>query len=93
MFVLKENMKGRILTAVGREGNNQIFPIAWVVVVFEYWKTWKWFLKLLFTDLGITNKGVGWIFIIFLFKCYIKYCACLTHIPNNTNYVVVLIYY
>ncbi|CAN1167851.1 hypothetical protein LINPERHAP2_LOCUS27483 [Linum perenne] len=29
---LKGEVKGMILTAVGKDGNNQMFPIAWAVV-------------------------------------------------------------
>nr|KAJ0221390.1 hypothetical protein LSAT_V11C200069790 [Lactuca sativa] len=32
---------------MGRDANNHIFPIAWVVVSIENKETWKWFLDLL----------------------------------------------
>ncbi|KAK9026064.1 hypothetical protein V6N11_038912 [Hibiscus sabdariffa] len=37
---LKGDFKGEILATVGRDGNNQIFPIAWVVVEVENRETW-----------------------------------------------------
>jgi len=32
---LKGPMKGELLSAVGRDANNQIYPIAWAVVEYE----------------------------------------------------------
>ncbi|PKI74006.1 hypothetical protein CRG98_005623 [Punica granatum] len=56
---LKTVVKGQLLTAIGRDGNNQIFPIAWAVVQVESRDTWLWFLSLLKEDLNITD-GLGW---------------------------------
>ncbi|KAK9006756.1 hypothetical protein V6N11_019090 [Hibiscus sabdariffa] len=42
---LKGDFKGKILAAVGRDGNNQIFPVAWAVVEVENRETWAWFLE------------------------------------------------
>ncbi|KAH1047365.1 hypothetical protein J1N35_038149 [Gossypium stocksii] len=39
--------------AVGRDANNQMFPIAWAVVEVEYTDSWAWFLSLLSTDLDL----------------------------------------
>lgn len=44
---LKGLMKGQLLVAVGRDGNNQMFPIAWAIVEKETTESWSWFLKLL----------------------------------------------
>ncbi|XP_019182496.1 PREDICTED: uncharacterized protein LOC109177564 [Ipomoea nil] len=52
---LKGLLKGEILTAVGRDANNQMYPIAWAVVEIENTDSWGWFLELLKNDLGITN--------------------------------------
>lgn len=38
---------------VGRDANNHIYPIAWVVCMVEKKETWKWFLELLMEDLGV----------------------------------------
>ncbi|KAJ9553709.1 hypothetical protein OSB04_017754 [Centaurea solstitialis] len=36
--------RGQLLAAVGRDANNQIYPIAWAVVAVENKETWKWFV-------------------------------------------------
>ena len=46
------------MTAVGSDGNNQIFPIAWTVVQAENEVNWKWFLSILAEDLNL-GEGVG----------------------------------
>ncbi|XP_017412951.1 uncharacterized protein LOC108324522 [Vigna angularis] len=43
---------GELLTAVGRDGNEQILPIAYVVVEVENKDSWNWFLELIIADLG-----------------------------------------
>ncbi|GJT73404.1 cellulose synthase [Tanacetum coccineum] len=48
--------------AIGRDGNNQIYPIAWAVVQVESTETWEWFVKLLTKDLGLAD-GHGITFI------------------------------
>ncbi|XP_010430729.1 PREDICTED: uncharacterized protein LOC104714967 [Camelina sativa] len=53
---LKHSMKGQMLTAVGRDPNNQIFPIAWAVVDCENNPNWEWFVRKLKEDLGL---GLG----------------------------------
>ena len=59
---LKTMLGGCILSAIGRDGNNQMYPIAWAVCLSENEKNWKWFLGKLLTDLGIQD-GFGWTFI------------------------------
>ncbi|XP_057535392.1 uncharacterized protein LOC130813573 [Amaranthus tricolor] len=44
---LKGEFPGVLLTAVGKDGNNNIFPVAWAVVETENVETWTWFLNLL----------------------------------------------
>lgn len=44
---------------VGRDGNNQMFPIAWAAVEVENTSSWGWFLMLLADDLG-TSNGAGY---------------------------------
>lgn len=53
---LKGVCKGQLLCAVGRDGNNQMFPIAWAVMSIENKKNSSWFLNLLKYDLSF---GVG----------------------------------
>ncbi|WVY91979.1 hypothetical protein V8G54_037493 [Vigna mungo] len=49
---LKGKYGGELLTAVGRDGNEQILPIAYAVVEVENKDSWTWFLELLIEDLG-----------------------------------------
>lgn len=51
---LKGHQKGgQLLTAVGVDGNNNMYPIVYVVVEGELKETWCWFPTLLDEDLGI----------------------------------------
>ncbi|XP_057792989.1 uncharacterized protein LOC131009591 [Salvia miltiorrhiza] len=59
---LKTYLGGILLAAVGKDGNNQMFPIAWAVVEVENERCWTWFLEILLQDLAITD-GNGWSFI------------------------------
>ncbi|BFG38018.1 hypothetical protein CerSpe_242920 [Prunus speciosa] len=52
----------KILTAVGVDGNNGYFPIAYAVADIESKDSWIWFFNLLIEDLGITN-GKAWVVI------------------------------
>lgn len=59
---LKGQVKGELLTAIGRDSNNQVFPIAWAVVDIENKPNWTWFLELLNDDLGL-DGGRGLVII------------------------------
>ncbi|MBA0642375.1 hypothetical protein Goklo_026769, partial [Gossypium klotzschianum] len=50
---LKGPFKSKFLTTLGRDANNQMFPIARAVVEVECTNSWAWFLSLLLTDLGL----------------------------------------
>ncbi|KAL4376571.1 hypothetical protein GQ457_02G033250 [Hibiscus cannabinus] len=50
---LKGKFNGEILTAVGRDGNYQIYPIAWAIVEVENRETWSWFLRNIIFDLQL----------------------------------------
>lgn len=52
-------LKGQLLVVVGRDRNNQIFPIAWAIVQKETIESWTWFFEQLQADLGI-GDGLGW---------------------------------
>ncbi|XP_056158389.1 uncharacterized protein LOC130134754 [Syzygium oleosum] len=56
---LKGMLKGELLIVVGRDANNQMYPIAWAVVEVENKDSWGWFAKALKNDLG-TKDGVGY---------------------------------
>ena len=58
-YFLKGQVKGEVLAAVGRDGNNQIFPVAWSVVNTENIVNWRWFITLLKNDLNL-DDGSGW---------------------------------
>lgn len=49
---LKGPFKGQLLAAVGRDGNNNMYPIAFAVVEAETKDSWTWFLATLVSDLG-----------------------------------------
>lgn len=53
---LKGLYGGQLLSAVGVDPNDCIFPIAYAVVETESTETWSWFLQLLASDLGIGNN-------------------------------------
>lgn len=52
---IKTKFGGQLLTAVGIDPNDCIYPIAMAVVEVESLSTWKWFLETLKADLGIDN--------------------------------------
>ncbi|KAK8649115.1 hypothetical protein V6N13_129851 [Hibiscus sabdariffa] len=52
---LKTVTKGTLLVAVGRDANNQMFPVAWTVVEGEGKESWRWFLQKLMVDLDNPN--------------------------------------
>ncbi|XP_039139366.1 uncharacterized protein LOC120276748 isoform X2 [Dioscorea cayenensis subsp. rotundata] len=53
---LKGTYGGQLLTAVGIDANDCIYPIAWAVVNKENKENWTWFLQLLAQDLGIVDS-------------------------------------
>ncbi|XP_058749183.1 uncharacterized protein LOC131622170 [Vicia villosa] len=55
---LKTKYGGQLLIAVGRDPNDQYFPLAFGVVETETKESWKWFLELLINDVGQSNKYV-----------------------------------
>lgn len=52
---LKTHLGGQLLCAIGKDANNQMFPIAWAVVGAENEMYWTWFLKILMEELGIRD--------------------------------------
>ncbi|KAL4560423.1 hypothetical protein LXL04_032574 [Taraxacum kok-saghyz] len=58
---MKGPIPGQILTAVGLDSNNGIYPLAYAVVEAETFQSWTWFLELLGEDLnlGPRDKNVS----------------------------------
>ncbi|XP_075473312.1 uncharacterized protein LOC142504315 [Primulina tabacum] len=56
-----QRIGGQLLTAVGLDLNNNIFPIAYALVEGETKDSWMWFLRLLDNDIGFENQN-GWTF-------------------------------
>ncbi|WVZ22321.1 hypothetical protein V8G54_000865 [Vigna mungo] len=54
---LKGLYKGELLTAIGRDPNDQMLPLGYAVVEIENKESWSWFLELLIEDLGGTEVG------------------------------------
>ncbi|XP_019239985.1 PREDICTED: uncharacterized protein LOC109219977 [Nicotiana attenuata] len=53
---LKGLCKGELLVVVGKNGNNQMFPIAWAVVDQETKHSWTWFIQYLAVDLELGDE-------------------------------------
>jgi MuDR family transposase/MULE transposase domain len=53
---VKDKFGGQILTAVGIDANDSIYPIAYAVVEAETRETWGWFFQLMSEDLEIQNS-------------------------------------
>nr|XP_027083986.1 uncharacterized protein LOC113706312 [Coffea arabica] len=54
---LKDTYGGQLLTAVGMDGDNKMFPLALSVVRVENYDNWSWFLGLLVQDLEISDSS------------------------------------
>ena len=52
----------QLLASVGKDGDNQMFPVAFVVVEAETKESWDWFLELLLKDRNKVQKR-RWSFI------------------------------
>jgi hypothetical protein len=55
---LKTKYGGQLLLAVGRDPNDQYFPLAFGVVEVESKASWKWFMELLMGDIGNDKRYV-----------------------------------
>ncbi|KAL4384306.1 hypothetical protein GQ457_15G020750 [Hibiscus cannabinus] len=49
---LETFIQGELLVALSRDGNNQMFPVAWAIVEGKGKESWKWFLTKLMQDLN-----------------------------------------
>ncbi|XP_021752928.1 uncharacterized protein LOC110718400 [Chenopodium quinoa] len=55
----KRGIPWQILVAVGKDGNNAIFPIAWATAEIENKDNWCWFLESLLKALCVYDQGDG----------------------------------
>ena len=82
---LKTMLGGCLLVVVGRDSNNQMYPLAWAVVDSKNEKNWRWFMGLFTTDYNIID-GYKWIVIsdqqkvmkygLNLYVFNLLYCSC-----------------
>ncbi|KAL2230545.1 UNVERIFIED_CONTAM: hypothetical protein Sindi_1648900 [Sesamum indicum] len=89
---LKSIYRGQLLTAVGRDGNDNIYPIVMAYVEIEKYDSWEWFLNFLLRDIGSLDEK-GWAFIYDRQKGVLEavsslapnaeYRFCLRHMYNN----------
>lgn len=56
---LKTLCGGHLLSAIGRDANNQMFPVSYDVVRSKNTDSWKWFIELLMKDLEL-GDGLGY---------------------------------
>ncbi|XP_074271777.1 uncharacterized protein LOC141595710 [Silene latifolia] len=59
---LKTFLGGQLIAVIGRDGNEQMFPLAWAVVEGENNESYEWFFQQLKSSLGEAD-GQGWTFI------------------------------
>ncbi|CAL2248163.1 unnamed protein product [Prunus armeniaca] len=60
---IKGHHPEQLLSVVGVDPNNGMYPIVYAVAEVESYETWSWFCQLLVEDLGIENSS-GYVFII-----------------------------
>ncbi|XP_020889209.1 uncharacterized protein LOC110230460 [Arabidopsis lyrata subsp. lyrata] len=89
---LKWDIKGHLLAAVGRDGDNRIVPIAWAVVEIENDDNWDWFMRHLSASLGlcemqhlaiISDKQSGLVKAIHTILPEAEHRQCSKHIMDN----------
>ncbi|XP_023633435.1 uncharacterized protein LOC111829036 [Capsella rubella] len=86
------DIKGHLLAAVGRDGDNRIVPIAWAVVEIENDDNWEWFVKNISRSLGldtmtdiaiISDKQQGLVKAIHGVLPHAEHRQCAKHIMEN----------
>ncbi|XP_052624469.1 uncharacterized protein LOC128132213 [Lactuca sativa] len=71
---------------IGRDANNQVFPIAWAVVDVENKDNWTWFLELLKDDLDLgTGVDLGFLESVKVILPHVEHRQCARHIYANFN--------
>ncbi|KAL4325824.1 hypothetical protein GQ457_11G025620 [Hibiscus cannabinus] len=89
---IKNYYGGFLLSAVGVDGNDSLYPICWAVVEAENESSWHWFLSLLMTDLEMTNsyhftfmsdKQKGLIEVLLELFPHSQHRKCVRHLYSN----------
>ena len=75
---MKGPFPGQVLTAVGLDSNNGIYPLAYAIVESENLNSWKWFLELVGDDIGIGPQS-NFTFISDRQKVLLLFCTCVLH--------------
>jgi len=79
---LKGACKGELLVVVGKNGNQQMFPIAWAVVDQETKHSWSFFINYLKDDLQL-GTGEGLTVMADMQKVSILFCCLLSSLLSN----------
>ncbi|KAL2900434.1 Nascent polypeptide-associated complex subunit alpha muscle-specific form [Bienertia sinuspersici] len=87
---LKTFLGGQLLSAVGRDANDQMYPIAWAIVEGENNLSWEWFFKKLQSSLEL-GEGENLVLISdehqvcftfnFFWLAYLNSLACFSYSP------------
>ncbi|CAI9277062.1 unnamed protein product [Lactuca saligna] len=89
---LKGQIKGELLTAIGRDADNHVYPIAWAVIDVENKDNWTWFIELLVADLDldcgrglvvISDQHKGLLQAVTELLPYVEHRQCARHIYAN----------
>ncbi|XP_058783990.1 uncharacterized protein LOC131658743 [Vicia villosa] len=87
---LKTKYGGQLLIAVGRDPNDQYFPLAFGVVETETKESWRWFIQLLMEDIGhdkrivfISDQQKGLVAVFDEMFERIEHRFCLRHLYAN----------
>ncbi|XP_022041703.1 uncharacterized protein LOC110944350 [Helianthus annuus] len=60
---LKTFLGGMLFAAIGRDANDQMYPLAWAVVEGENNDSWEWFMEEQRKCLVVHDGGKGWTFV------------------------------
>jgi hypothetical protein len=53
---LKGHLGGQLMCAIGKDGNDDIFPIAYAVMEVETKDSWSWFFSILIENIGSIDE-------------------------------------
>ncbi|KAK8540585.1 hypothetical protein V6N13_027104 [Hibiscus sabdariffa] len=89
---LKGHYQGWLLSAVGLDANDCVYPLAYAIVESENRSSWTWFLQILETDMELTNsnhytfmsdKQKGLVDAIIDVFPYAEHRTCVRHLYSN----------